>query len=64
MRPNVESPSQIHAQESRVIGMIKHLRLEGLTYRKIAEILTEMKIPTKKRGQKWHPEMVRRILEM
>ena len=51
-----------HQVEQRVVETVKKLRAEGLTLRKIAEILDEMKVPTKQRGKKWHPEMIKRIL--
>ncbi|MBT4792006.1 MAG: hypothetical protein HON90_10575, partial [Halobacteriovoraceae bacterium] len=35
-----------------------------LSLRAIARCLDEMKVPTKQRGKKWHPEMVRRILDL
>lgn len=52
-----------HQKEQRVISTIRKLRDEGLTLRKIADVLSEMKIPTKNKGIKWHPQMVDRILK-
>lgn len=52
----------IHVVEQRVIETVWKLKEEGLSLRKIAEVLDQMKIPTKERGKKWHPEIVRRIL--
>ena len=52
-----------HQSEAQVIETIKKLRTDGLTYRRICEILIDMGVPTKNRFRKWHPEMVRRILE-
>ncbi|MCB0418604.1 MAG: recombinase family protein [Bdellovibrionales bacterium] len=51
-----------HLAEQQMIESIQELRSQGLTLRKIAEILTSMGVPTKKRGKRWHPEMVNRIL--
>ena len=52
-------------KEGEVIAIIEQLRSEGLTLRKIAEVLTRiMKIPTKAKGRKWHPEMIQRILRI
>lgn len=51
-----------HHREEQVIGIIEDLRREGLSLRKIAEVLTKMKIPTKCRGRKWHPQMIQRVL--
>ena len=52
-----------HVAEQQMIETIKELRAQGLTLRKVAEILTNMGVPTKKRGKSWHPEMVKRILD-
>ncbi|MBT7567287.1 hypothetical protein HN630_00090 [archaeon] len=52
----------IHQIEQRAVNTIKDLKQEGLSLRKIAKILDQMKIPTKCRGKKWHPEMVKRVL--
>ena len=49
-------------KEERVIKTIKELAKEGLSYRRICELLTSMRIPTKHKRRKWHPEMIRRIL--
>ena len=49
-------------KEERVVKTITELAKEGLSYRRICEILTNMKVPTKNKGRKWHPEMIRRIL--
>jgi hypothetical protein len=51
-----------HIAERQMIENIKELRAQGLTLRKLAEILTNMGVPTKMRGKSWHPEMVKRIL--
>ena len=51
-----------HLAEQQMIATIRELREQGLTLRKIAMILSDMAVPTKKRGKAWHPEMVSRIL--
>lgn len=38
------------------------MRRRGLSYRKIAELLTDMKVPTKTGKKKWHNNVVREIL--
>ena len=48
--------------EQRVIEAIVRMRKEGLSLRAIARCLTEMRVSTKCRGKKWHPEMVSRVL--
>ena len=52
-----------HLKEQSIIDIIRELHEKGLTLRHVCKILTKMKIPTKNKGKKWHPEMVRRILE-
>jgi len=51
-----------HLGEQRVIESVKKMVHDGLTYRKICEFLTSVGVPTKNRGQSWHPEMIRRLL--
>ena len=50
-----------HLAEQRVIQTIIDLRNEGLSYAKIADFLTKIGVPTKKKGQGWHYEVVRNI---
>lgn len=38
------------------------MRSQGMSLRSIAKTLNELKVPTKNKGKKWHPEMVRRVL--
>lgn len=52
----------IHKGEKRIIQSILKMHGEGLSNCAIARVLTDMKIPTKQQGRKWHPEMVRQIL--
>ncbi len=49
-------------QEQRIIRAVRELRERGLSLRQIASTLSTMGIPTKCQGQKWHPQMVSRIL--
>jgi hypothetical protein len=51
-----------HKTEKRTIDTINQMKAEGLSLRAIARCLNQMKVPTKKRGKSWHPEMVRRSL--
>ena len=51
-----------HLGEQRVLSSVRKMADEGLSYRKICEFLTSVGVPTKNRGQRWHPEMVRRLL--
>ena len=51
----------IHQTEQRTIDAVRQMRGEGLGFRAIARCLDQMKVPTKNRGKKWHPEMVKRI---
>lgn len=50
-----------HLAEQRVIRAIIDMNRDGLSFRKIATFLTQIKVPTKRRGQKWHGEVVRNI---
>lgn len=50
------------AGELRVIDSSLRMWREGFSNSAIARVLTEMRIPTKRQGQKWHPEVVRQIL--
>jgi hypothetical protein len=52
-----------HKGEKRVVESVLKMHREGLSNCAIARVLTEMKIPTKQQGRKWHPEMVRQILK-
>jgi hypothetical protein len=51
-----------HLGEQRVLSSVKKMVSNGLSYRKVCEFLTSVGVPTKKRGQRWHPETVRRLL--
>ena len=47
--------------EQRVIRTIVDMRRDGLSFGQIAEFLSKIGVPTKKRGKKWHCEVVRII---
>lgn len=53
-----------HKREQGVLEIIQTLRAEGLALRKICVVLDQMKIKTKARKDKWHPEAVRRCLKV
>ncbi len=50
-----------HKAENRATLAIFEMREKGLSFQAIADILSEMKIPTKKKGKKWSKGMVRNI---
>lgn len=52
-----------HKTEQRAVESIRQMKAEGLSLRAISRCLDQMKVPTKMRGKKWHPEMVKRILD-
>lgn len=52
-----------YLEEQKIIEAIMKMADGGVSYRKICEFLSTMKVPTKMRGRKWHPEMIRRILK-
>jgi hypothetical protein len=51
-----------HHTEQRVIDTIKELNAKGMGLRQIARTMTQLKVSTKCRGKRWHPQMVARIL--
>lgn len=51
-----------YKQEQKVISAVKQMQELGLSLRQIAQYLSTMGVPTKCDGKKWHPEMVKRIL--
>jgi hypothetical protein len=61
-RRSVNGKVVVHKGEERAIKSIFKMHREGLSNGAIARVLTEMKIPTKQQGKKWHREMVRQIL--
>ena len=54
---------QSHQRELETIEKMQELRAQGFSFRKIAQVLTAMKIPTKEGKKKWHPFVIQRILE-
>lgn len=48
--------------EQQVIATVKKMSKNGLSFRKICDFLTSVGVPTKNKGRKWQPEMIRRIL--
>ena len=47
--------------EKRTVNAILDMRRKGFSFNEIAEFLTTLGIPTKRKGQKWHKEVVRHI---
>lgn len=52
-----------HMGEQQVIAAIKDLRGEGMTLRQIAFRMRVLRIPSKNGKTKWHPMMVKRVLD-
>jgi predicted DNA-binding protein YlxM (UPF0122 family) len=50
-----------HKAEQRTINAIMEMINKGLSYQEIADILHQMKIPTKTSGKRWTRGMVRNI---
>ena len=48
--------------EREVLERMKEARVEGLSYRRIAEMLNSTKVPCKRRGAAWYASTVRNIL--
>ena len=51
-----------HKVEQKIILVIRELREQGFSFRKIARVLNNMRVATKCNGKAWHPEMIRRIV--
>lgn len=49
--------------EQKVISEIKMLRAKGFSLRKIGKVLAERKIDPKLGGGKWHPQVIKEIIE-
>ena len=61
----VEGRQQVvHKAEMATIQNMAHLRLQGFSYWKIADILNSMRVPTKTRRGKWHARSVQQILDL
>ncbi|MGE3609321.1 MAG: recombinase family protein [Bacteriovoracaceae bacterium] len=52
-----------HLGEQQVIGAVKDLKAEGMTLRQIAQRMMALRIPSKNGKIKWHPMMIKRILD-
>lgn len=52
-----------HEAEQKVISVVERMNRKGMSLREICDFLTSIGIPTKRRGQRWHPEMINRILK-
>ncbi len=52
-----------HTGEQQVISAIRDLRAEGMTLRQIARTMTILSISSKNGKMKWHPMMVKRIID-
>lgn len=48
--------------EQKVIHAVAQMWKQGLSLRQIAKNLSLMGVPTKCNGKKWHPQMVKRLL--
>jgi len=57
----VQKSLVVHKTEQRTIDTINQMKDEGLSLRAIARCLNQMKVPTKKRGESWYPEMIKRL---
>ena len=51
-----------HRREKEAILEIRELRDKGFSFRKIADVLNTMKVPTKTRKGRWHAKTVQAIL--
>jgi hypothetical protein len=52
-----------HKGEQLIIEVIKDFRDDGLTFRQIAQRMAALNIPSKNGKKKWHPMMVKRIID-
>lgn len=52
-----------HLGEKRVVRTILEMHEQELSLRQIAKFLDMIGVPTKNRGKKWHPQMIKRILD-
>lgn len=52
-----------HKREQEVLGQLEHLRENGYSYWKIAEVMNDMAIPTKNQNSKWHPTTIMKLLK-
>ncbi len=49
--------------EQQIVEAMKDFRSEGLTLRQIAESMTALRIPSKNGKLKWHPMMIKRVID-
>ncbi|MCK8818133.1 recombinase family protein [Natroniella sulfidigena] len=54
---------QENKEELKAVKLIKQLRKEGLSYRKIANKLNDLGVPTKRKGKKWYAATVSYIFK-
>jgi hypothetical protein len=52
-----------HKGEQLIIGVIMDFRDDDLTFRQIAQRMTALNIPSKNGKKKWHPMMVKRVVD-
>ena len=52
-----------HMGEQHVVRAIENLRAEGMTLRQMAHRMTVLNIRSKNEKAKWHPMMVKRIID-
>lgn len=52
----------VHEQELATIEKAKQLRAQGLSYDKVAGVMSMMRLKTKTGGTKWYPKTVRDIV--
>lgn len=57
--------SVVFKKEAEIVEQIKSHRESGYSYQKIADILNDMKVPTKTKGKRgfWYSKVVRQILQ-
>lgn len=53
----------LHKGEQLIIEAVMDFRADGLTLREIAQRLTALDISSKNGKKKWHPMMVKRIID-
>jgi hypothetical protein len=49
--------------DQQIISAIEDLKADGMTLRQIAQRMSVLRIPSKNGKVKWHPMMVKRILD-
>jgi len=51
-----------HLGEQRIIALVQKLVADGMSLRRVCEFLSSVGVPTKRQGQRWQPEMIRRMI--